>query len=87
MVDEAISVTLETAKNLGIKGINEFIDLNANDLSFSTGNVQDSKLKKYDILAISQEILDKILAGKIRRYEQLTKEIDLQAQSDRDKWV
>ena len=56
-------------------------------MSFSTGNIQDSKLKKYDILGVGQDILDKILAGKIRRYEQLTKEIDLQARSDRDKWV
>ena len=71
MVDEAISVTLETAKNLGIKGINEFIGINANDLSFSTGNVQDSKLKKYQIVEASQETLEKLLSGKIRKKPQL----------------
>ncbi len=71
MTDEAISVTLETAKNLGIKGINEFIGLNANDLSFSTGNVQDSKLKKYQIVEASQETLEKLLSGKIRKKPQL----------------
>ena len=27
MTDEAISATLDTAKNLGIKGINEFVEL------------------------------------------------------------
>lgn len=71
MVDEAISVTLETAKNLGIKGINEFIGLNANDLSFSTGNIQDSKLKKYQVVEASQETLEKLLSGKIRKKPQL----------------
>ena len=71
MVDEAISVTLETAKNLGIKGITEFINLNANDLSFSTGNIQDSKLKKYQIVEASQETLEKLLSGKIRKKPQL----------------
>ena len=71
MYDEAISVTLETAKNLGIKGINEFIGLNANDLSFSTRNVQDGKLKKYQIVEASQETLEKLLSGKIRKKPQL----------------
>ena len=71
MTDEAISVTLETAKNLGIKGIKEFISLNANDLSFSTGNVQDSKLKKYQIVEASQETLEKLLSGKIRKRDEL----------------
>ena len=71
MYDEAISVTLETAKNLGIKGINEFIGLNANDLSFSTGNVQDNKLKKYQIIEASQETLEKLLSGKIRKRDEL----------------
>ena len=71
MVNEEISVTLETAKNLGIKGINEFISLNANDLSFSTGNVQDSKLKKYQTIEASQETLEKLLSGKIRKRDEL----------------
>lgn len=71
MVDEAISVTLETAKNFGIKGINEFLNLNANDLSFSTGNVQDSKLKKYQIIEASQETIEKLLSGKIRKRDKL----------------
>ena len=71
MVNEEISVTLETAKNLGIKGINEFISLNANDLSFSTGNVQDNKLKKYQIIEASQETLEKLLSGKIRKRDEL----------------
>ena len=71
MYDEAISVTLETAKNLGIKGINEFIGLNANDLSFSTRNVQDGKLKKYDTIDMSQSTLKKLLSGKIRNLKQI----------------
>ena len=71
MYAEAISVTLETAKNLGIKGINEFIGLNANDLSFSTRNVQDGKLKKYDTIDMSQSTLKKLLSGKIRNLKQI----------------
>ncbi len=71
MTDEAISTTLEMAKNLGIKGINEFIGLNANDMSFSTGNVKDSKLKKYQIIETSQETLEKLLSGKIRKRDEL----------------
>ena len=62
---------METAKNLEIKGINEFIGLNANDLSFSTGNIQDSKLKKYQIVEASQETLEKLLSGKIRKRDEL----------------
>ena len=84
MVDEAISVTLETAKNLGIKGINEFIGLNANDLSFSTGNVQDSKLKKYQIVEASQETLEKLLSGKIRKKPQLDSFKELTEKQDGD---
>ena len=71
MVDEAISTTLETAKNLGTKGINEFIDLNANDLSFSTGNLRDNKVKKYRLIDASQETLEKLLSGKIRKEQHL----------------
>ena len=82
MVDEAISVTLETAKNLGIKGITEFINLNANDLSFSTGNVQDSKLKKYQIVEASQETLEKLLSGKIRKKPQLDRFKELTDKQD-----
>lgn len=84
MTDEAISVTLETAKNLGIKGINEFIDLNANDLSFSTGNIQDSKLNKYQTIDASQETLEKLLSGKIRRKLQLDKLKELTEKQDGD---
>jgi|UPI0006480DBF hypothetical protein len=84
MVDEAISVTLETAKNLGIKGIKEFISLNANDLSFSTGNVQDSKLKKYQTIDVSQTILEDILTGKIRKIETLRNRVENQNKIDRD---
>jgi len=62
---------LETAKNLEIKGINEFIGLNANDLSFSTGNVKDNKVKKYQIVEASQETLEKLLSGKIRKRDEL----------------
>ena len=62
---------METAKNLEIKGINEFIGLNANDLSFSTGNVKDNKVKKYQIVEASQETLEKLLSGKIRKRDEL----------------
>ena len=54
-----------------IKGINEFIGLNANDLSFSTRNVQDGKLKKYDTIDMSQSTLKKLLSGKIRNLKQI----------------
>ena len=84
MTDEAISVTLETAKNLGIKGINEFISLNANDLSFSTGNVKDNKLKKYQTIDVSQTILEDILTGKIRKIETLRNCVENQNKIDRD---
>ncbi|ANF49893.1 hypothetical protein A0O34_04830 [Chryseobacterium glaciei] len=87
MTDEAIAKTLDTAKNLGIRGIEEFIGLNANDLSFSTGNVQDNKVKKYEVINVSQDILEKLLSGKIRKYEQLNKAVVLQEKSDRNEWT
>ena len=40
-------------------------------MSFSTGNIQDSKLKKYQIVEASQETLEKLLSGKIRKKPQL----------------
>ena len=40
-------------------------------MSFSTGNVQDSKLKKYQIIEASQETLEKLLSGKIRKRDEL----------------
>lgn len=73
---------METAKNLEIKGINEFIGLNANDLSFSTGNVQDNKLKKYQIIEASQETLEKLLSGKIRKKPQLDRFKELTDKQD-----
>ena len=82
-----IEEVLENAKASGIKGITEFLTLNANDLSFSTGNINDSKLKKYEIIRVSQKILNKILSGRIRKYEQLIKQIDLQEKADRMEWI
>ncbi len=40
-------------------------------MSFSTGNVQDSKLKKYETIDVSQSTLEKLLSGKIRKKEQI----------------
>ncbi len=40
-------------------------------MSFSTGNVQDSKLKKYPTIEASQETLEKLLSGKIRKEQRL----------------
>ena len=40
-------------------------------MSFSTGNVQNSKLKKYQIIEASQETLEKLLSGKIRKRDEL----------------
>lgn len=71
MTDEAVEATLETAKDMGIKGIEEFIDLNANDLSFSTGNINDSGLKTYVAIDVSQPTLNKILTGKVRKIKQV----------------
>ena len=55
------------------KGADQFTanSLNANDLSFSTGNVKDNKLKKYQIIEASQETLEKLLSGKIRKMDEL----------------
>ena len=75
---------METAKNLEIKGINEFIGLNANDLSLSTGNVKDNKLKKYQTIDVSQTILEDILTGKIRKIETLRNCVENQNKIDRD---
>ena len=40
-------------------------------MSFSTGNVKDNKLKKYQIIEASQETLEKLLSGKIRNLKQI----------------
>ena len=53
-----------------------------NDLSFSTGNVQDSKIKVYEVLDIGQNILEGILSGKIRRLDKLQEEIKIQNKND-----
>ena len=78
MTDEIITTTVETAKSLGIKGIEELVGsktgtvgVGANDLSLSTGNVKDNKLKKYQIIEASQETLEKLLSGKIRKRDEL----------------
>jgi hypothetical protein len=51
-------------------------------LSFSTGNVQDSKSKVYEVLDVSQNVLENILNGKIRRLDTLQKEVMNQNKND-----
>ena len=51
-------------------------------MSFSTGNVQDSKLKKYQIIEASQETLEKLLSGKIRKKPQLDRFKELTDKQD-----
>ena len=82
MTDEAVEATLETAKDLGIKGIEEFINLNTNDISLSTGNVIDMGVKKYQTIEVSQDILENLLAGKIRKFEKLQTLSDEQRKID-----
>ena len=55
MWDEAVEHTLEKAKDLGTKGVKEFINLNAN------------ADKKYTTIEASQDTLEKLLSGKIRK--------------------
>ena len=78
MTDEIITTTVETAKSLGIKGIEELVGsktgtvgVGANDLSLSTGNVKDIGYKKYETIDISQSTLEKLLSGKIRNLKQI----------------
>ena len=91
MTDEIITTTVETAKSLGIKGIEELVGsktgtvgVGANDLSLSTGNVKDNKLKKYQTIDVSQTILEDILTGKIRKIETLRNCVENQNKIDRD---
>ena len=82
MTDEAVEATLEAAKGLRIKEIEAFINLNANDLSFSTGNIKDLKMKKYQMVDASQETLEKLLSGKIREKAQLDRLKELNEKKD-----
>ena len=66
MTEEAIQATLEAAKDLGVKGVEEFIRLNANDLSFTTGDIKDARIKRFASAEISLQTLHKILQGKVR---------------------
>ncbi|MDR2235544.1 MAG: hypothetical protein LBE92_05435 [Chryseobacterium sp.] len=59
MWDEAVEHTLGKAKDLGVRGIQEFVLLNANSD------------KKYRIIEASQDTIEKLLSGKIRKRDQL----------------
>lgn len=61
MWDEAVEHALEKAKDLGVRGAKEFVNLNAN------------ADKQYGLIEISQSVLDKLLKGNIRRLEQIDK--------------
>ncbi|GEM_PF-4926866 len=82
MTSEAVEEVLENAKALGIKGITEFLTLNANDLSFFTGNINDSKLKKYETIDVSQTALERILSGEVRNLKQVESQNELDRKID-----
>lgn len=71
MVSEVVDNTLETAKNLGIKGIEEFLRVGGSDLNLSTAKIKDVGLKKYSTIDVSQDTLEKLLSGKIRKMRQI----------------
>lgn len=58
--------TLETAKNFGIKGVEEFLRVGGSDLNLSPSKIKDVGLKKSETVNVSQETLEKLLLGKIR---------------------
>lgn len=86
MTDEAVQATLETAKSLGIAGVQEFLTLNANDKSFSSSNIKDVGLKVYQTIDISQDTLEKLLSGKIRKVKQLKDLKELTEKQDGEKY-
>lgn len=59
MWDEAVEAVLEKAKDLGVKGVKEFVLLNANSD------------KQYETIEASQDTLEKLLSGKIRKRDKL----------------
>ena len=59
MWDEAVEAVLEKAKDLGIRGVEEFVLLNANSD------------KQYETIEASQDTLEKLLSGKIRKRDKL----------------
>lgn len=82
---------METAKDLGIRGVEEFVGtntdtvgVNANDQSFSTRNIMKLGTRKYEVIETSQTILDDILTGKIRKLENLKKRVENQRKKDND---
>lgn len=82
MTDEAVQATLETAKSLGIAGVQEFLTLNANDKSFSSANIKNVGLKTYETIDVSHSTLEKLLSGKIRNLKQLNTEVYKQSKVD-----
>lgn len=71
MVSEVVDNTLETAKNLGINGVDEFLRVGGSDLNLSTAKIKDVGLKKYETIDVSQETLENLLTGKLRKEKQL----------------
>ena len=71
MVSEVVDNTLETTKNLGIKGVDEFLRVGGSDLNLSTAKIKDVGLKKYETIDVSQETLENLLTGKLRKEKQL----------------
>lgn len=71
MVTAVVDNTLETAKNLGIKGVEEFLRVGGSDLNLSTAKIKDVGLKKYATIDVSQDTLEKLLSGKIRKMKQI----------------
>lgn len=74
MWGEAVEHTLEKAKDLGTKGVKEFINLNAN------------ADKKYTTIEASQDTLEKLLSGKIRKKLQLDNLKELTEKQDSEEY-